>query len=210
MSSGQAFAYVAAWGTVCIIAAVLLMRNRPRLALSSVSYWRYLVRPWKVVTFVVAALGITLIAPYTGDPTWDYVDAAFMSVLAFATAPWTVATFYRAVRRRAAGADVFIAAVIWLFSASWSYDLYLWMRDGDYPVTWFGNLVASSVLYLAAGLFWNLDWDAERGWCFGFTDERWPHAQPGASFRHVLVPAVLFMVLVGVMTVLFAWPIAPR
>jgi hypothetical protein len=34
---------------------------------------------------------------------------------------------------------------------------YLWMRDGHYPVTWWANLLASSVLYLCAGLFWNLD-----------------------------------------------------
>ena len=42
------------------------------------------------MTFVVATAGITLIAPYSGDPTWDYVDSVFMSVLAFATAPWVV------------------------------------------------------------------------------------------------------------------------
>ncbi|MBI4608682.1 MAG: hypothetical protein HY726_06730 [Candidatus Rokubacteria bacterium] len=43
----------------------------------------------RAVTFAVAAMGLSLIAPYTGDPR-DYVDAAFMSVLAFSSAPWAV------------------------------------------------------------------------------------------------------------------------
>jgi hypothetical protein len=206
MSRGQAYAYLVAWGTVCVIAAGLLFWNRQRNGLCSRSYWHYLSRPWKLVTFLVAATGLTLIAPYTGDPTWDYIDAAFMSALAFSTAPWVVGTFFRAFRRRSDGPHVFIGAAVWLFSASWSYDLYLLLRDGYYPVTWWANLVASSVLYLAAGLFWNLDWDAERGWTFGFTEEGWPRSQSGASFRRVLLPALLFMALISVVTLLFAWP----
>lgn len=33
---------------------------------------------WKVVTFLIATIAMTVIAPYTGDPTWDYVDAPLM------------------------------------------------------------------------------------------------------------------------------------
>lgn len=207
MSSGPAYAYLVVWCTLCVIAVGLMVRNRRRLELFSSSYWRYLARPWKLVTFGLAAAGLTLIAPYTGDPTWDYIDAVFMSVLAFSTAPWVLGTFFRACRRRSADSHVFIATVTWLFSSSWSYDLYLLMRDGYYPVTWWANLVASSVLYLAAGLFWNLDWSSEGGWRFAFTSEGWPHSQPGTSFRRVLLPALLFMVLITVVTILFAWPV---
>ena len=199
-------AYLVAWSSLCLIALGLLWKNRRRLELCSRAYWLCLAKPWKLVTFVVAAAGITLIAPYSGDPTWDYVDSVFMSALVFATAPWVVGRLFRAVRRRFEGSVVFIAVVLWLFSASWSYDGYLLLRDGYYPVTWWANLVASSVLYLAAGLFWNLDW-TERGWSFGFTEEEWPRRQSAGSFRQVLLPACLFMALVAAMTILFAWPL---
>lgn len=66
----------------------------------------------------------------TSDPTWDYVDAAFMSVLAFATAPWALGTLYGAVRGRATPEQIYVAVCVWLFSVSWSYDLYLLCRDG--------------------------------------------------------------------------------
>jgi hypothetical protein len=75
-----------------------------------------------------------------------------MSVLAFTTAPWVVGTLYLGVQRRVSWAHVYIAICLWLFSASWSYDLYLVIRDGAYPNTWLANLFASSVLYMRWGL----------------------------------------------------------
>ena len=70
-----------------------------------------------------ATTWITLIAPYTGDPTWDYFDALFMSVLAFTTAPWTVGTLYRVVQSQLPARQGFVAFGVGMFSASWSYDL---------------------------------------------------------------------------------------
>ncbi|MGE5491154.1 MAG: hypothetical protein ACM31P_07750 [Actinomycetota bacterium] len=49
-------------------------------------------------TACLAAALITLVAPYTGDGTWDYTDSIFMSFSCFATAPWVVAVLYSAVR----------------------------------------------------------------------------------------------------------------
>jgi hypothetical protein len=60
-----------------------------------------------------------------------------------------------------------MAACLWLFSASWSYDLYRFARDGQYPATWSENLLASSILYALAGLLWNLEWATERGMTLG-------------------------------------------
>jgi hypothetical protein len=57
-----------------------------------------LFQDWKIVTFIISAIGLTVIAPYTGDPTWDYVDAAFMSILTYTTAPWVVGTIYLTLR----------------------------------------------------------------------------------------------------------------
>jgi len=200
------FLYVAVWGAACIGALALFLVHNGRFTIASAAYWRFLLVPWKLVTFGLAAAGITVIAPYSSDPTWDYVDAAFMSAFTFATAPWAVGTLYRAVRRRATSEQIYVAVCVWLFSASWSYDLYLLFRDGFYPVTWWANLVASSVLYLAAGLFWSLAWSPSAGGMFAFTQEGWPHASvtTTAAFRRIVWPALSFMLAVGIMILLFA------
>lgn len=197
--------YLAAWATTCIVAGVFLVSHRGSYALFVCAYWRGLLVPWKLVTFLVATGGITVIAPYTGDPTWDYVDALFMSVLAFATAPWAVGALYRAIRGALPREQAFVALCVWLFSASWSYDLYLLARDGYYPVTWLANLFASSLLYLAAGLFWSLQWTAETGMTFAFTDPRWPRGPVGSAFGKVSWAALLFMALVTAMILPFLW-----
>jgi hypothetical protein len=172
--------YVACWSLACAAALFLYLRQPRAFAISSRDYWRFLADGWKLATFAAGAGLITLVAPYTGDPTWDYVDGLFMSVLCFASAPWAVATLYFAVRRRARIAEVYVAVCAWLFSASWSYDLYLVVRDGHYPETWFANLFASSVIYICAGLFWNLEYCAGRGVIFSFMRDGWPSRAPGA------------------------------
>jgi hypothetical protein len=63
--------YVAVWGAACIGALALFLVRRGRFTIASAAYWRFLLVPWKLVTFVLAAAGITMIAPYTSDPTWD-------------------------------------------------------------------------------------------------------------------------------------------
>ena len=85
-------AYIAAWSVACAGALFLYLRRPRNFAISSPKYWHFLAEPWKVATFLAGAALITLVAPYTGDPTWDYVDGLFMSVLCFTTAPWVVAT----------------------------------------------------------------------------------------------------------------------
>jgi hypothetical protein len=81
--------------TLCIIAFVVALRLRAHLEFFQCAYWRNLLVGWKIVTFTIAAIGVTVIAPYTGDPTWDYVDAALMSVFAFVGAPWSVGCYIR-------------------------------------------------------------------------------------------------------------------
>ena len=143
--------YLVGWIACCLAALAFYIREPGAYAPSHRSYWRYLAAPWKLATFTIAALGITLIAPYTGDPTWDYFDAAMMAVLTFVTAPWALATLYLCARRKLPLRHAFVAACAWLFSASWCYDAYLLWRDGYYPVTWSANLVASSILIYGGG-----------------------------------------------------------
>jgi hypothetical protein len=151
-------AYLALWISCCVAAAVLFARGRRAFVIGRRAYWRYLAEPWKLATFAIAAAGLIVIAPYTGDHTWDYVDAAFMSLFTFTTAPWAVGTLYLAIRRRASARNAFVAACAWMFSSSWSYDAYVLVKSGVYPTTWWSNILLAGVLYVAAGLLWNLVW----------------------------------------------------
>ena len=97
-----------------------------------------------------------------------------------------------AVRRAVAWPEVFVACCAWMFSASWSYDIYLVWRDGRYPETWFANIFASSVIYLAAGLFWNLEWQRGRGVIFSFMRPGWPSRPAESAFFRLLGYAAIF------------------
>lgn len=167
-------AYMCCWIVACAIAAVLLVRNSSEIEFLYPKYRTLLFQPWKVATFLIATTGMAIIAPYSGDPTWDYVDTTFMCVLTYLTAPWAVGTLYLKVRRKASWTKAYIAICVWMFSASWSYDLYMLLRDGSYPMTWLPNIFASSVLYVCAGLLWSLEWQKGRGVMFGFMQSGWP------------------------------------
>lgn len=199
------YAYIAAWAAACAAAAALVLRSPERYAITHRRYWRFLLQPWKIVTFLIAAAGITVIAPYTGDPTWDYADAIFMSVLTFASAPWSVGVLYRAGRRMAGAAQAYVALCAMLFSASWSYDLYLLFRDGDYPATWWSNMAASSILYLLAGMLWNLESREGRGVIFGFFESDWPNPEGGGGFSRLVWFALPIMALVAALILPFLW-----
>ena len=184
--------YIAAWSAACLLALGLFLRDRASFAIARRAYWRILGEPWKLATFAAGGALITLVAPYTGDPTWDRFDGFFMSVFCFSTAPWVVATLFFAARRRGSWTETYVAICAWLFSASWSYDIYLVWRDGEYPSTWFANLFASSVIYLCAGLFWNLEWQRGRGVIFSFMREGWPSRPAESAFFRLLGYAAIF------------------
>lgn len=203
MTNTLAYGYIALWGAACVIAVGLVIRNSHAFAFRHTSYRRFLSQPWKIVTFVVAGTGMVVIAPYTGDPTWDYMDALFMSVLTFLSAPWAIGALYKTAKRALPVEQAYVALCLWMFSASWSYDLYLFFRDGQYPFTWYANLIASSVLYVSAGLLWNLDWRTGRGVTFGFLEEGWPQPLSDATFSKIAWYALPLMILVGLLILSF-------
>ena len=86
--SGFFVIYMFFWGLACLVAFVLMFRFRSQLELFQKAYWNGLFQTWKLISFLTALLGIVFIAPYTGDPTWDYYDAAFMSFLTYTTVYW--------------------------------------------------------------------------------------------------------------------------
>lgn len=190
--------YIAGWSALCIVALALFLRRPSAFVPGRRIYWHFLGEPWKLVTFVAGGALITLIAPYTGDPTWDRVDGFFMSVFCFTTAPWVVGALYLAARRQTSPVEIYVAACVWLFSASWSYDIYLVWRDGEYPLTWYSNIYASSLIYLCAGLFWNLEWQPERGVIFSFMREGWPSRPAHSSpLRFAIYALVLTLPAIG-------------
>ena len=191
--------YLAAYSVACMIAAVLMYLRRKTLLLFTRHYRRFLSAPWKLLTFAIAALAMTIMAPYTGDPTWDYIDASFMSILTFLTAPWAVGVLYRAIFRGEWGIHVYIAACVWMFTVSWAYDAYILFRYGYYPPTWLPNIVLSSILYFAAGLMWNLQRKEGRGVVFGFMDADWPNLNDELGFRQIAWFALPIMLLVALM-----------
>lgn len=196
--------YIAGWVSLCMVALAIFMARPAAFHIGRRSYWHFLTEPWKVLTFVTATALITLIAPYTGDPTWDYIDGFFMSVFCYASAPWVVAVLYLLAQGRATWREGYLALCAWLFTASWSYDIYLVWRDGYYPITWWPNLWASSVIYLSAGLFWNLEGDAGRGVIYSFMREGWP-SRPATSApaRFLVYAAILALPAIAAIAMFF-------
>ena len=197
------YAYCAIWASACILASWIVLTGRDSFAFFHRNYWNFLFKPWKILTFVIAAAGMTIIAPYTGDPTWDYFDAFFMSGLTYVSAPWAIGALYRGIRRELPLRQAYVAFCSWMFSASWSYDFYLLLRDNAYPITWSQNMFASSGLYLLAGLFWNLDWVKGKGITFSFKEANWPATSCGYVFSKILWIALPFVAFVASLIIYF-------
>jgi len=189
--------YISLWSTASLIAIILCFKSRYSIVLFRKIYWEYLLIKWKISTFLIALSAFVLLAPYTGDPTWDYIDASFMSILTFLTAPWSLGILYKSYLKKINWKQTYIAFCFMLFSASWSYDLYLLFRDGYYPITWHANLFASSVIYISAGLFWNLEYIEGRGVVFGFMEDKWPMISQTENFNKILIYAIPFMLIVA-------------
>lgn len=190
--------YMATWSLACVLAFLLFLTNQADYSFHSTSYVSFLLQPWKVLTFAFAFLGIVLLAPCAGNPSWDYVDAAFMAALTFLTAPWVLGTIYKAIRGWASLEQEYVAFCLWMFSVSWSHDAYLLLRDGSYPSTWLINAGASSVLYAAAGLFWNLDYREGRGVTFSFLEQEWFAPSSFQDFRKAFWCALPLMLLITI------------
>lgn len=189
--------YIASFTLVTLAALVVAARARPRLVLFERRYVRWPCRPWKLASFAIALTGMVIVAPLSGDPTWDYVTGSVQSVLAFVTAPWAVGTIYRSLRGLGvrSRAELTVAGITWMVSVSWFYDAYLYLRDGRYGPLWLENLWASSGLYFLAGVFWSLRPATTArpgllGARLAFADDDWP-AEEGSHKRVAIVAFVV-------------------
>jgi hypothetical protein len=142
-------AYVALWISASALTIYFIARRQGTERLFTKTYGKFLMQPWKLWSFLVAAVTLAALSRYANDPTWDIPDSAIMSVLTFLTAPWAVGVAYRALLgMERNGIEIFVAVCVWMFSAAWSYDAYVWAVMGTYPISWSGNLTISPILYL--------------------------------------------------------------
>lgn len=196
-------AYLGAWLVAVIWAVVHLVRRRESLGPFRSDYVRFLSEPWKLATWLIAVVMLVVIAPHSGDPTWDTADSILVSITVYACAPYAVAAMVRKLGARVYDLEL-AAALVLFFVPCWTYDLYIVVRDGVYPPTWSSNLVLSGVIIGLAGAFWNLsaDADSDRGAHFAFQDEHWPPAYR-TRFWTVLPMAMLLASPVILLSVAF-------
>ena len=174
--------YTVLWSSTCLAALIVLVRDWPGLASEWREYRRFLWMPWKLALFIPALLFVSFAGHFTNDPTWDVVTGSGMSILTFVTAPWALGVLYQALHGKKPPRYFFIAIVLCLFSASWFYDGYLFLRDGHYTSRWLGNLILSPMTYVFAGLLWNLE-VKNRFFCsLSFLRDDWP--TPPARLKH--------------------------
>jgi hypothetical protein len=207
MQPENARIYIACWGLACAVAFVVAIVRGRKFAIARRGYFRSLIVPWKLTVFTIAASGMMVIAPKTGDPTWDWIDSGFMALFTYLTAPWTLGVLVRALRSRSLDlAEAYVAACTWLFSASWSYDLYIYLRDGFYPLSWSSNLLASSILYAAGGACFSLAHSDTRFRVTpAFLQPNWPEEIREATFRRVAPVALILIAAVSAMLAPFVF-----
>lgn len=189
-------AFVVGTWLVCLAALVLVAARPAAFSLTTSAYGVRLLRPWRLVTFVLSAAVFVFGAPYMGDPTWDHAVGALMSGFTYLLAPWSIGTLYRLVRRRASAQSALVAVAGWLLATSSCYETYLIFRDERLPPTTFSNLVASTTAFVAAGLFWSLTNVPGRGVVFAFMQDEWPKGEEERRIAPGMVLVALFLATV--------------
>ena len=194
--------YTIAWMLFCTLAIGIALKERNTLASQWKPYLQFLGVRWKLIVFAAAFLFVTFAGHFTNDETWDIITGGVMSLLTFLTAPWALGTLYQIIRGKRAWYFIIIAIALCLFSTSWFYDIYLFLRDGHYTSRWLGNLMLSPFLYLFAGLLWNLE--AKGHWpTFSFLRDDWPAPPSDRRFGPLFIVALPLISCAGVELIAF-------
>ena len=124
------------------------------------SYIAELFRPWKFVTFSLA-LGFYIWGAYFYRlPTWDVPVSIIMSLLTYFFSPWVVKTlFYLYCERpKKWKLKLFVCLLVTYACALGSYEIYhMTIGIGCHPPTYWPNLYYSTLIFLAAGIFWKFE-----------------------------------------------------
>jgi hypothetical protein len=198
--------YILLWLSYCLLAGAIMVRDRMALRRRWRDYLRFLSVPWKLAIFAPAFLFVSFAGRFTDDETWDFVTGSGMSILTFLTAPWAIGLCCQVLAGMRPRRYLIVASALCLFSTSWFYDSYLLWRDGAYTQRWLGNLIASPVIYVAAGLLWNLEAEAGGRYTLSFKRRDWPNPPVDVSFRPlILISVPLILVAAYVLVVSVKW-----
>jgi len=155
------------------IGLYLSIKKFNHLEIFTKSYLIFISKTWKLITFIIAFISFNLIGPFSGDPTWDLYTSSAMSLLTYLSAPWSVGIFYKFLKKNTDKTKLFIAFIALMFSVSWCYDWYLVIKIGRYPETWLANIFLSSIVYIAAGFYWNIEFRLKKGITLAFIYDDW-------------------------------------
>jgi hypothetical protein len=195
--------YVVGWLVFCLFAAGIVIHDRARIGPELGRYREYLFVPWKLAVFLPAFLFVTCAGRFTDDETWDFVTGGGMSLLAFLTAPWCLGLLFMVITGRRERRYLIVAVALLLFSSSWFYDGYLLLRDESYTTRWWSNLLLSPIIYLAAGLFWNLEARGRFGVGFGFARNDWPNRPTDRRVLPILIASIPLILVAGFILIAF-------
>jgi hypothetical protein len=111
--------------------------------------WR---RPWKLATLALGMAWLVYGATHYNFSDWDLGISFLMGPLAYLLAPWSVRTFYAALRGRARPGAVLLALFFGWFTVDGVYVLYHTLAGNQ--MVRLANFYASSMLFLLAGAAW--------------------------------------------------------
>jgi glucose-6-phosphate-specific signal transduction histidine kinase len=126
-----------------------------------------------------------------------------MSMLTYLTAPWSLGLIFQVLTGRRPWRYLLVAAALLLFSSSWFYDGYLFWRDGAFSTRWAGNLMLSPIIYVCAGLLWNLEPKSRFGFRFSFVRADWPSRPVDTRFTPLIAVSIPLMVIAAFVLVAF-------
>ncbi|MCK4980228.1 MAG: hypothetical protein KAS62_07520 [Candidatus Delongbacteria bacterium] len=183
--------YFIVWVILLAIAVIIVLKNKNEYEFFDKNYWSFIFEKWKLITFFIAVICISTAAPFSNDHTWDLYDSILISVVTYFVAPWSVGILYKSFKKRVFSSKFYVSMVMLLLPC-WTYDAYIFFRDGYYPITWATNVIISTGIVITAGLFWNLCWSKEHGTEFAFRIDDWPH-NIKSPVKKMLIPMFILM-----------------
>jgi hypothetical protein len=128
-------------------------------------YLHRLMRPWKIVTFLLGTAFFVWGAFFFDAPTWDVPNAILMSVVTFLLAPWSVDQMVLAGKGRGLQCLRLLAGLAGIYvCGSGSYEVYHLLRHGWHPRTYWENFFFSLPAATVAGILWRLDMSLAELW----------------------------------------------
>lgn len=155
-------------------------------------YLNFLFRPWKIITYFIATIGLALLSLFIDDPTWDISISIIMATLTYLLSSYSVGSVYRAYKYKYHPIKYLFPIFSLLIASSWSYDLYNFFSIGHLPISWAENLILSSIVFVVSGIFWNIE-SKNNEISFSFFNDNWP------SQKNNITPNIAIKLILPIM-----------